>query len=79
MNSRAQYFRRRRRLLGKMRRCTRCGAFPQADGHKLCAACLEEQKLKRADPPAQKKRAERRLAEIELIRARLLEKFGRVA
>ncbi len=79
MTSRAPYFRRRRRLLGKMRRCTRCGAFTPADGHKLCAACIEEKKLKRADPPAQRKRIEKRLGEIELIRGRLLERFGRTA
>lgn len=67
------YFRKRRRLLARRGLCVRCGSFPPADGHKLCAYCLEIQKLKRPDRTAATngKRA-KRLAEIEEIRRRLM-------
>jgi len=72
MTPRADYFRDRRKQLRRLRRCVRCGKYPPSKGHRLCVYCLEEKKLKRSDPPAQKREIKKRLAEIEEIRRRLL-------
>lgn len=76
MSSPAAYYRRRRKQLRKLRRCLRCGEFPASEGHSLCAVCLEEKKFKRADPPSEKHRLQKRITEIEEIRRRLLERAG---
>ena len=73
MTSRASYYRRRRRLLRKLHRCVRCGEFPAAEGHSLCAVCLELKKLKKPDDAADlTARRKKRLAQVEAIRSSLM-------
>ena len=77
MTSRASYYRRRRRLLRKLHRCVRCGEFPAADGHSLCAVCLELKKLKAPDDAAEHTaQRKKRLAEIDALRARIAAGIG---
>jgi len=82
MSTRAPYFRRRRQRLRRLHRCTRCGESAPEKGHTLCPVCLEMKKLKRPEPKASRRERaliERRLSALEIARARLLEKFQRVA
>lgn len=78
MTSRASYYRRRRRLLRRRRLCIRCGEHPPEIGHKLCALCLVEKKLKRPEPAAdcKRERLQKRLAEIDALRARFVAGIG---